>query len=481
MKPGIPRLLLLAAIGLCSLLPYLAARGLADLRKNTLGFEIAFFGAFALYLIAVALILRSNLQSSISNLQLWLIFLFAILFHLILLPTRPTLSDDLYRYVWDGRVQAHGISPYRYPPNAKEVRDLHKGDRTVWSYINRKPAVTVYPPGAQLAYAGIWRVVGDSVTGFKATFVLAEVLGAVLLMQLLRHFNLPLERILIYLWSPLLVFEVAHAGHVDGLMLPLLIAAFWARVTERHWLLGICLGAATLVKFFPVLLLPALLPLPQLRKTSEVSGDFRSLLTGLRPAFQTLAAFGGSVALGYWPYLLWGGGVIGFLPNYFNENFNLGLARPLFDMAERYEIPGATLANVVTFGGLAVIGLICLLRPAADGRAALRRCVWLIGWFTLFTQNLFAWYLLWLLPLVTLFVEPGKLLGFKLSPVLAWLTFSGTIALSYMFFVKWRVVPWAQAAEYGQLYVLLAASAVARWRALSAWRLNHNALRRRTT
>jgi hypothetical protein len=487
MKPGTPRLLLLAVLGLCSLLPYLAARGLADLRKNTIGFEVAFFGAFALYLIAAALVLRSNTQYpmrntqyGIRNTQTWLIFLFAVLFHLILLPTRPTLSDDVYRYVWDGRVQAHGISPYRYPPNAKEVADLHKGDRTVWPYINRKPVVTVYPPGAQLTYAGIWRIVGDRVGGFKAAFGLAEWLGAVLLMLLLRLFNLPPERILIYLWSPLLVFEVAHAGHVDGLMLPLLIAALWARVTERHWLLGICLGAATLVKFFPMLLLPALLPLPQLRKTSEVSKDFRSLLTGLRPAFQTLAAFGGSVALGYWPYLRWGGGVIGFLPNYFNENFNLGLARLLFDMAERYEIPGATLANVVTFGGLAVIGLVCLLRPAADGRAALLRCVWLIGWFTLFTQNLFAWYLLWLLPLITLFVEPGKLFGFKLAPLSAWLIFSGTIALSYVFFVKWRVVPWAQAAEYWPLYILLLAAAAIRLRPVSARLPLLNRLRRRT-
>ena len=481
MKPGTPRLLLLAVIGLCSLLPYLAARGLADLRRNTLGFEIAFFGAFALYLIAVALILRSHLRFPVSRLQFWLICLIAILFHLILLPTRPTLSDDIYRYVWDGRVQAHGFSPYRYPPNAKEVTDLHRGDRAVWSYINRKPAVTVYPPGAQLAFAGIWRMVGDRVTGFKAAFVLAEVLGAVLLMRLLRHFNLPPERILIFLWSPLLVFEVAHAGHVDSLMLPLLIAAFWARVARRHWLLGICLGAATLVKFFPVLLLPALLPLPQPHKPAEVSKDFRSLVAGLRPAFQTLAAFGGAVALGYWPYLLWGGGVIGFLPNYFKENFNLGLARPLFDVAERYGISGATPANVVTFGGLAVIGLVCLLRPAADGRAALLRCVWLIGWFTLFTQNLFAWYLLWLLPLITLFVEPGKLFGFSLAPMSAWLVFSGTIALSYMFFVRWRVVPWAQAAEYWPLYVLLLMSAAPRLRSTAARWFVFNPMQRRAT
>jgi hypothetical protein len=102
MKPGTPRLLLLAVIGLCSLLPYLAARGLADLRKNTIGFEVAFFGAFALYLIAAALVLRfntqypmRNTQYGIRNTQTWLIFLFAVLFRLILLPTPPTQSDLL--------------------------------------------------------------------------------------------------------------------------------------------------------------------------------------------------------------------------------------------------------------------------------------------------------------------------------------------------------------------------------------------------
>jgi hypothetical protein len=463
MKPGTPRLILLAVLGLCSLLPYLAARGLGDLRKNTVGFEVAFFGAFALYLIAVALVLRPNLQSSNSptpNPQLWLIFAFAVLFRLTLLPMRPTLSDDMYRYVWDGRVQAHGFSPYRYPPNAKEVTDLHKGDRTIWPYINRKPVVTVYPPGAQLAYAGIWRVVGNNLTGFKAAFVLAELLGAALLLQMLRFFNLPLERILIYLWSPLLIFEVAHAGHVDGLMLPLLIAAFWARVKERHWLLGICLGAATLVKFFPALLLPALIP----------AGQVSNLPGRIRPALKMLTAFALTLALGYLPYLLWGGGVIGFLPQYFNENFNLGLARLLFDFAARHQLPGATLANAVTFGGLAVMGSVFLFRPAADGRAALLRCVWLIGWFTLFTQNLFPWYLLWLLPLVTLFVEPGHLLGLKLAPMSAWLIFSGTIALSYMFFIKWRVVPWAQAAEYWPLYALLLLSLAPYMRAVLAHR-----------
>ena len=443
----------LTLLGAASLLAYLAALGLGDLRRNIIGFEVAFFAAFTLYLAAIALVLRGP-QGEVGSWRLGLgIFLFALLFRLVLLPSRPTLSDDMYRYVWDGRVQAHRISPYRYPPKAEELAELRQGDKAVWRYVNRKEYVTVYPPGAEAAYAGIWRVVRDSVTGFKAVFVLAELLGGALLLQLLKHFGQPPERGLIYLWSPLLVFEVAHAGHVDGLMLPLLVAAFWARAKDRHWLVGACLGAATLVKLFPGLLLPALLPLHRPWSWK-----------GLRAPLKTLVAFGGVIALGYLPYLAGGGSALGFLPKYFAENFNLGLARELFTLAGHLHLPRSDVANAVTFGGLAVLGVIFTLWPAPSARAALIRCVWLIGWFTLFTQNLFAWYLLWLLPLIALFVEPGRLFGLKLAPMSAWLIFSGTIAISYMFFIPWKVILAAQRAEYWPLYALLLASLARRLR-----------------
>jgi hypothetical protein len=433
----------------------LATRGLGDLRKHTLAFEVTYFAAFALYLAACALVLQKEdsredaKPAKFSFLPFSVLCAFAVIFRLILLPTKPTLSDDMFRYVWDGRVQAEGYSPYQFPPNAPELAHLRKVGtelyRDVWRSINRKEFITVYPPGAQLAFAGLWRVVGDSVTGFKWAFVLAELLGAAALWQLLKHFHQPPERLLIYLWSPLLIFEVAHAGHVDALMLPLLIGAVWARVKERPIWLGVLLASATLVKFFPALLLPALVMWPcQWR-------NWRAW----RPAALTLLAFALIFSLAYLPYVVWGAGVIGFLPLYFNENFNLGLARLVFDMADALGWQRAWLANLITFGGLLILGGWCVFRPTADGRAALQRCVWLIGWFTLTTQNLFPWYLLWLLPLLAILLEPGKFLGFQLSGATAWLVFTGTVMLAYVFFVQWRVVPWAQAAEFWPLYILL--------------------------
>ncbi|MEP7358062.1 MAG: glycosyltransferase 87 family protein, partial [Anaerolineales bacterium] len=391
------------------------------------------------------IVLRPPSSGASSLPAVALIFGFGILFRLVLLPTTPTLSDDMYRYVWDGRVQASGLSPYRYPPNALELAPQRAGGYAIWRHINRVDAVTIYPPGAQLTFAALWRLVGDNLTAFKTTFVLAELLGGVLLLALLRALDQPLERILIYLWSPLLVFEVAHAGHVDGLMLPLLILAFYARAKERPWLLGLALGAATLVKLFPLLLVPALLPL-------GTAGRWRKRLA---PAGKTVLGLAAIATAGYVPYLLQPGTAAGFLPQYFHENFNLGLAKALFLLAPRIGQTGAWLANAVTFGGLAALSAIFVLRPAPDARAALGRCVWLMGWFTLFTQNLFPWYLLWLLPLMVLFLEAGKKWGYKLAPMTAWLIFSGTIALAYLFFIKWQVIGWAQAAEFAPLYLLL--------------------------
>jgi hypothetical protein len=136
----------------------------------------------------------------------------------------------------------------------------------------------------------------------------------------------------------------------------------------------------------------------------------------------------------------------------------MGLATIFREVAKANGLSPSTFANLITFGGLALLGAYYMLRPAADGRTALLRCVWLIGWFTLFTQNLFPWYLLWLLPLIVCFLEPGKLFGFQRSTVTAWFFFSGLIMLSYTFFIEWRVIIWVQLVEFLILYTLLLAA-----------------------
>jgi hypothetical protein len=362
----------------------------------------------------------------------------AILFQGFLIFTPPTLSDDMYRYVWDGRVQTQGISPYRYPPQAPEVAYLR--DEAVWPHINRKGVVTVYPPAAEMAYALLWRLWPDSVRWFQVVVAASGLLAGLLLVGLLQALGYAPARVLIYLWSPLLAFETAHAAHVDGLILPLLVGAWWARVKERDSLVGILLGLATAMKFYPAFLVPALW------RPHHPQGRWRLPL-----------AFGLTLLAVYLPYVIaYGREIIGFLPNYLREQFNIGpLPRLLLWLFDRAGFDPNRSVTLLLLASLALIGLVMILRPAPDGQTALRRCIWLIGAYTLLSYNLFSWYLLWLLPLLALFMQPGRWLGLKAGAWTGWWLFSGLVALSYTFFLDWKPVPWALWFEFWPFYLLL--------------------------
>src|ERR1043165_9162591 len=220
---------LLAILGFLLIAISIGALKLGDLRKHTVGFEWLFFSAFAIYGVACFIALQSE---DVDRRTLFGIFAIAVLMQGVLFFSRPTLTDDMYRYVWDGRGQAQGISPYRYPPNAPEL--LYLRDKQIYPSINRKPIVTVYPPAAEAAYFLLWRILPDNIHWFQAAMAAGGLLAGIFLIGLLKDLGHSPARALIFLWSPLLVFETAHAAHVDGLVLPLLIGTWWARARFRR-------------------------------------------------------------------------------------------------------------------------------------------------------------------------------------------------------------------------------------------------------
>ncbi|MBK7202046.1 glycosyltransferase family 87 protein [Candidatus Amarolinea dominans] len=135
---------------------------------------------------------------------------------------------------------------------------LRRNDNTIWRYINRKTAFTIYPPAAQLAFLAIYRLHPDSVTWTKTALTLAELSALVPLALWLRRQRLSLLRLLILAWSPLAVFEVAGSGHMDALVLAPLVVAWLAFETRRPALLGFSLGIAALLKLYPAFFFPLL-------------------------------------------------------------------------------------------------------------------------------------------------------------------------------------------------------------------------------
>ena len=253
---------------------------------------IAGLGA-AVYLLAVLTVLhRAGPRHGV-----WVVLLVAAALRLPLIVAPPYLSTDIYRYVWDGRVQAAGINPYRYLPADPALAPLR--DDQVYPYIARAEyARTIYPPAAQLVFAAtgfVW----SGVTGVKATMVGFEVLAVVCLLRLLAAARLPAERVLIYAWNPLPVWAFAGSGHVDAIAIGLLACALLLRVRRRDGWAGAALGLAIATKFLPAVVGPAL---------------WRP-----RGGWRTAAAAVATIAVAYALYSSVGARVFGFLGGYGSE------------------------------------------------------------------------------------------------------------------------------------------------------------------
>src|SRR5580693_2104211 len=128
---------------------------------------------------------------------LWLIFGLGIMLRAYVLLFDPLLSSDIYRYVWDGRVQSAGINPYRYLPTDEALAFLRDG--TIFPHINRAAtAVTIYPPVAQFFFLIVTRL-GDSVTVMRLALLGCEAVTVTTIMLLLRRINRPMTRVIAYL------------------------------------------------------------------------------------------------------------------------------------------------------------------------------------------------------------------------------------------------------------------------------------------
>jgi len=247
------------------------------------------------FILAVWLVFR---RRKFPGKTLWIIFIGAGLFRVFFLPVDPPrLSTDIYRYIWDGRVQGSGVNPYLYLPIDPRLAGLR--DNAIYPHINRKEyAHTIYPPVAQMFYFAASRVT-QSVVGFKTIFIVIDLVTIWLIAATLKAVGQPAARVIVYAWHPLPIFEFGGSGHIDALMICLIAVALWARVRGKFGLAGFALAGATLVKLVPIVLLPAFYK----------RWDRKLPIT-----------FAATVVLCYLPYLLGAGvRVLGFLPQYAQE------------------------------------------------------------------------------------------------------------------------------------------------------------------
>jgi hypothetical protein len=205
----------------------------------------------------------------------------AVLFRLLLLLTQPTLSDDIYRYIWDGYVGNNGVSPYAYAIDDPALDYLDIPER---AQANNSWMASPYLPAAQVVFSAITRFFPLKAIYFQVAAVIFDLLSAWVIGRLLALAHLPPRRLLLYLWNPLIIVETAHSAHIDAWMVLLTLLALYLSLKENKGaqaalpappansprlrasarviiplLSPFFLALATLTKILPVLLAPIMI------------------------------------------------------------------------------------------------------------------------------------------------------------------------------------------------------------------------------
>jgi hypothetical protein len=422
------------ALGIEAVLVFVLSLG--DLKLQMPRFWAALLLAFCIYLVA--------------SRQVWIgvrwkvgwILLAALLFRLTLLPSEPSLSDDIHRYIWDGRVQLEGINPYLYPPDSDQLLVLRD---ELWEKINHREISTIYPPLSQILFR-LTCAVSPTVFFTKAVMVSLDCAIVLLLIGILQNRNEDPRRVLLYAWNPLPIVEVAGSGHIDPLGVLLLLLALYFLMQQRRAAAAWALAGAFMAKLIPLLTLPLF--------WRDASSGSRWLEWKTR---LPLLWFPVGSVLTLLVFVDAGQDILSGLRIFFAKwRFN----DALFSLFYGYlKDPGlnpddAALLEAKQICGGLLVGIIAwvFLRQ----RDPIRAAATIIGANLLLSPVLHPWYLLWVLPFQVI------------SPAPAWIFLSGAAFVSYNAMAVhsatgiWLEQAWVKWAQFGPFFVLLLAYPVYR-------------------
>jgi hypothetical protein len=394
---------------------------------------LSFVGLYAVAWLLAMLALRNLRELPRQRLDVWLVLAFALLFRVTLLFSHPIQEDDFYRYLWDGKVVASGLNPYRVAPLAvmnatrasrslsepfaqsEDSEDLRRltsipahdeNFALILSRVNHPEVPTIYPPLAQAVFALTALVAPGSLPALRLVLLGFDLAICGLMVAVLQHLGFNALLVLVYAWSPLVIKETINSAHYDVVPTFFLVLAFLLCLKKNTLLAHASFALAILGKIYPLLLIPIFL--------------WRTVVSqGRGRAFLGLMVVTVIVALGYAPFLdagpgLWQG-TLAFAERW---QTNSGLF-PLLGW-----IAGARwLANTVVallLGG-AVLALL-VRHDLREDRALLWVSFLALGTLFLLSPVGNPWYFLWLMPFLCVF------------PLRSWLLLSGLLGLYYLWF-----------------------------------------------
>ncbi|MFT6278648.1 MAG: hypothetical protein ACJAU0_001471 [Flavobacteriales bacterium] len=236
------------------------------------------------------------------------LLLVAMLFRAAFLFSEPRLSDDYYRFIWDGRLVAAGENPYLILPNdfAETERSEELGiNGEIFEGMNSKQYYTVYPPLNQALFAF------SSLMGFgdplaelfflHLMILFSDLLFLSIMAKLLRMFSIPHTAAIGYALNPLVIIELSGNLHFEGVVLTFLALAVWLYLQKEKWwwISAVCFGAAISVKLLPLMLLPLVAVVLKWKAIRYYAVVGITFLVGFLPfySFELLVHWQSSIAL----------------------------------------------------------------------------------------------------------------------------------------------------------------------------------------
>ena len=216
----------------------------------------------------------------------WTMIVFGLLFRFAILPAQQIQEDDVYRYLWDGKVFANNINPFAYSPsevhefkelqlqnpetyyevyNEKNERELEQLAELKWEsptslkYLERvnHPSVpTIYPPMAQYVFRVVHFFQPDSILAMRVAFLVFDILALFFIVRILGKLRLNRNMSGVYFWCPLMIKETYNSTHLDIIGISFLCGSIYFLVNSRHTLATFFLALGFLGKLYPAILFP---------------------------------------------------------------------------------------------------------------------------------------------------------------------------------------------------------------------------------
>jgi hypothetical protein len=345
-----------------------------------------------------------------------LVVLGALVLRIVALSSFPDLSDDIYRYAWEGARVLEGTSPYAAAPAAPELAAARALAPDLYAKVNHPEISAAYPPLTQFALAAVVGLARslelDAIMLLRAFFACVDLCVLWPLALLLRQRRLPLGLALGWGWCPLVTLEFAGSGHFDSLGILCLMAALAlfapAAGSWRAGLATLFLAGAVVVKFLPLCALP-FVARGRLRRVPLVLG---------------------LCALSFVPFLLMGGG------GFFSGLGEYGLRWESGSLVQRHLEPVVELlferdgswldSRLVTRGLLGCAWLVAGAWAWRRGFDSVRATGFLLGAFLILSPTLHPWYVTWIVPFIAL------------CPRLSWVWLVCAMPTAYLSLAAWK-------------------------------------------